>query len=81
MDGSCNKGSSVIDTELTVRVNTEIIHNALILRQSMLLDGCVFACEKSAIMSARAPPCRILKSKPQISKSRYGGNINEKIIY
>ena len=54
-------GSPGNDTELTVRVNTEIIHNALILRQSMLLDGCVFACEKSAIMSARAPPCRILK--------------------
>ena len=56
MDGSCNKGSSVIDTELTVRVNTDIIHSALILRPFMLLDGCVFACEKSYIMSARAPP-------------------------
>ena len=61
MDGSCSKGSSVTDTELTVRVNTEIIHNALILWHTLPLDGCVFACEKSAIMSARAPPCRILK--------------------
>ena len=49
-------GSSGIDTELTVRVYNEITISALILRQSMLLDGCVFACEKSYIMSARAPP-------------------------
>ena len=47
-------GSPGNDTELTVRVNTEI-NNALILRQIMLLDGCVFACEKSLILSARAP--------------------------
>ena len=62
MDGSCNKGSSVIDTELTVRVNTETT-SALILRQFMLLDGCAFACEKSSIMSARGPPRRILNFK------------------
>ena len=81
MDGSPNKGSSAADTELTVRVNTEIIHSALILRHFMLLDGCVFACEKSLIMSARAPPCRILNFNLINSKLRYGGNINEKIIY
>ena len=72
-------GSPGNDTELTVRVYNEITNSALILRQSMLLDGCVFACEKSAIMSARAPPCRILKLAP-ISKSRYGGKHNEKVI-
>ena len=52
-------GSSGIDTELTVRVNNEL--SALILRQILLLDGCVFACEKSRILSARPPPCWILK--------------------
>ena len=60
------KGSSGLDTELTVHLNTEI--NALILRQLMLLDGCVFAREKSLILSARAPPCRILKPNLSISK-------------
>ena len=49
-------GSSGIDTELTVRVYNEITNSALILRHNLLLDGCVFACEKSYIMSARAPP-------------------------
>ena len=56
-DGTSNKGSSAVDTELTVHIATDInIANALILRLFMLLDGCVFACEKSWIMSARAPP-------------------------
>ena len=60
-DGASNKGSSAVDTELTVHTTTDIdIASALILRHFMLLDGCVFACEKSLIMSARAPPCRIL---------------------
>ena len=55
-DGTSNKGSSAVDTELTVRVNTELTNSALILRLFMLLDGCVFACEKSFILSARPPP-------------------------
>ena len=55
-DGTSNKGSSAVDTELTVRVNTELTNSALILRRFMLLDGCVFACEKSSILSARPPP-------------------------
>ena len=63
MDDSPNKGLSATDTELTVRVNTEIIHSALILWHTLPLDGCVFSCEKSLIMSARAPPCRIWISK------------------
>ena len=40
-------GSSGINTELTVRINNEL--SALILRQTLLLDGCVFACETSCI--------------------------------
>ena len=56
-DGTTNKGSSAVDTELTVHTTTDIdIASALILRLFMLLDGCVFACEKSWILSARPPP-------------------------
>ena len=47
-------GSSGTNTELTVRINNEL--SALILRQTLLLDGCVFACEKSCILSARNRP-------------------------
>ena len=78
MDDSSNKGLSATDTELTVRVNTEI--NALVLRQLMLLDGCVFAREKSLILSARAPPCRILKFRTQNSKFKTRRNtMKEKV--
>ena len=41
--------SSGTNTELTVRINNEL--SALILRQTLLLDGCVFACEKSCIQA------------------------------
>ena len=50
-------GSFGIGTELKVHVYNEIIINALILRQLLLLDGCVFSCKKSGIVSIRGPPC------------------------
>ena len=64
-------GSPGNDTELTVRVYNEITISALILRQSMLLDGCVFACEKSPILSARGPPSRILNSNVNTQIQNY----------
>ena len=48
---------------------------------SVSRNKCLFVClgEKYRIYSIRAPPCRILKLTP-ISKSRYGGKHNEKVI-
>ena len=60
--------ATCLGTELSVQVYNEIIHSALILWHTLPLDGCVFSCEKSPIMSARAPPCRILNFIKQISK-------------
>ena len=66
-------GSPGNDTELTVRVYNEITNSALILRHYLLLDGCVFACEKSCILSARAPPCWVLKLDQTFQNSKKQG--------
>ena len=47
------------EIKLTIHKNYTL--NALILRHIWLLDECVFVCEKNLFLSARSPPCRILK--------------------